>query len=74
MYYSQFYILRNLNSFPKQVTMTAGTVGEHKVVRRGSHDILQGGWHDSFSFEDNVRVRYSGFPFVRDMMLTEATR
>jgi hypothetical protein len=68
-----------------------GTASEennrHKVVRRGSHDLLRGGWlsipsrenlegswNDSFSFENDVRVKYSSFPLVRDMMLTEATR
>jgi hypothetical protein len=71
--------------------MTAGTASEannrHKIVRRGSHDILKGGWlsiasrenlegslNDSFSFENDVRVKYSSFSLVRDMMLTEVTR
>jgi hypothetical protein len=72
--------------------MTAGTAASddnilHKVVRRNSHDILQGGWlsipsrenlegayNESFSFENDVRVKYSSFPLVRDMMLSETTR
>ncbi|KAG7337247.1 bestrophin, RFP-TM, chloride channel [Nitzschia inconspicua] len=66
---------------------TSGASNRQKIVRRGSHDILQGGWlsipsreniegsyNESFSFENDIQVKYSGFPLVRDMMLSEATR